>query len=223
MRVTTLLAGLGLLIGSLVFAAPAAAGDPCYHGFDVPARTEGDEAQIKMMPCAFAPTVVRVAPGTTVQFFSGPGFVHLITGANQEWGSRDAEIQPDSVVAFRFDKSGTYPFACALHRGMSGTIVVGDGVAAAAGGAGLAVVKVAQLATAGGPAAATSAPTAVAVASVAVPAAASADTATTTVPAPAATALPLMTVAALVGLVTVAFLGIIVTRRRRSGAALQGR
>jgi plastocyanin len=142
-RVLRLLAAVSLAAGSLAFAAPVAAGDPCYHDFDVPQRSEGTDPQIMMMPCAFAPTVVRVPPGTTVQWFSGPSFVHLLTGADQEWGSRDDQVEPGSVVAYRFDRPGIYPYACALHRGMSGTIVVGDGVAAAAAAsAGSAVVRV---------------------------------------------------------------------------------
>jgi plastocyanin len=137
------LSALALILGSFALAAPVAAGDPCYHGFDIPDRTESTDPQVKLLPCAFAPTVVRVAPGTTVEFFSGPYDVHLITGAGQEWGSRDEEIQPDSTVSYRFLRAGTYPYACALHRGMSGTIVVGDGIAAkAAAGSGPAVVTV---------------------------------------------------------------------------------
>jgi plastocyanin len=132
MRVIGVLTGLGLLLGSLLFAAtPVAAGDPCYHGFDLPARTEGAQPQVRMLACAFAPTVVRVAPGTTVEWVNELE-THLLTGANQEWGFRDEEIRPRERVAFRFDRPGTYPFACALHRGMVGAVVVGDGVALAA-------------------------------------------------------------------------------------------
>jgi plastocyanin len=123
------LAFLALALG----AAPATlAGDPCYHDFDIPVRSEGSEPQIKLMPCAFAPTITRVPVGTTVEFFNGPGFVHLITGANQEWGSRDAEIKPGGKVSYTFDKAGIYPFACALHRGMSGAILVENASTAAA-------------------------------------------------------------------------------------------
>jgi hypothetical protein len=69
--------------------------------------------------------VTHVAVGSTVTFFNGPTFTHLITGANQEWGSRDAELEPGQTVAYRFDEPGIYPYACALHPGMSGAIVVG--------------------------------------------------------------------------------------------------
>ena len=97
--------------------------------------TEGRH-QIKLMPCAFGPTIAQVAVGSKVTFVNGPDFTHLVTGANQAWGSRDAEIQPGGTVSYTFDKAGVYPYACALHRGMSGAIIVGDAVAAGGGAAG---------------------------------------------------------------------------------------
>jgi plastocyanin len=131
--------GLSGLIGAAAFgllglvAAPRTlAGDPCYHGFEIPSRTDAAETQIKVGPCFFGPTVARVPVGATVTFFNGPGFTHLITGANAEWGSRDVELKPEASVSYRFDKPGVYPYACALHRGMSGAIVVGDAAGAAA-------------------------------------------------------------------------------------------
>jgi plastocyanin len=228
MRIIGLLAGLGLLLGSFAFAAPVVAGDPCYHGFDLPARTDATEAQVKLMPCAFAPTVTRVAPGTTVQFFSGPDFVHLLTGANQEWGSRDDEIQPDSVVAYRFDRPGIYPFACALHRGMSGTIVVGNGVAASgAAEAKPAVIKVSSPASAGAgsgvrPAAPSPSVAAIVAAPrVASPApAAAGDAYSRTSAASASESLAAVAVIAL--LVVLAFAGLAVVRRRGGVNAARG-
>jgi plastocyanin len=134
-RIVVLLMSLGLLALAGLFASPVQAGDPCYHGFDIPERTTASETQIKVAPCAFAPTVTTVAAGSTVTFFNGPDFTHLITGANAEWGSRDVEIKPNSEISYTFTKPGVYPYACALHRGMSGTIVVGDLAAAVGAGA----------------------------------------------------------------------------------------
>jgi plastocyanin len=128
-----LLALPALLLIGLAAAPGVSAGDPCYHGFTIPPRTTASEVQIKVAPCAFAPTVTTVAMGSTVTFFSGPDYTHLITGANAEWGSRDVELKPGQEVSYRFDKAGVYPYACALHRGMSGTIIVGDAVAAVGG------------------------------------------------------------------------------------------
>jgi plastocyanin len=134
-RLLALAATPSLAILWLIAAPTASAGDPCYHGFDMPTTTTVEEAnQIKLMPCAFGPTIAQVAVGSTVTFFNGPDFTHLVTGANQAWGSRDIEIQPGATVAYTFDTAGIYPYACALHRGMSGAIIVGDVLAANGGG-----------------------------------------------------------------------------------------
>jgi plastocyanin len=117
---------------------PPSAGDPCYHGFAMPKDTTGADVRVTLLPCAFAPTVTSAKVGATVTFFNGSDFTHLITGANQSWGSRDTEIAPGETVSYAFDKAGVYPYACALHRGMSGVIVVGDAVAAATGSNGAA-------------------------------------------------------------------------------------
>jgi len=127
--------GTALALGGISFlgASFVAAGDPCYHSFQMPEPSTGTETEIKLDACAFSPTVTQVPAGSTVKFVNGPDFVHLVTGANQAWGSRDAELAPGKTVSYRFDSPGVYPFACALHRGMSGAIVVE--AATTAGGA----------------------------------------------------------------------------------------
>ena len=121
-----LLPGLVLAFAWLLVPTAAVAGDPCYHGFELQAREALATSQVKLDPCAFSPAIARVPVGATVTFANAGDFTHLVTGANQEWGSRDVEIRPSSKVSYTFDKAGTYPYACALHRGMSGVIVVGD-------------------------------------------------------------------------------------------------
>ncbi len=134
-RLLALTASSTLAILWLVSAPTASAGDPCYHDFVMPTTTIEATNEIKVMPCAFGPTVAQVPAGSTVTFFNGPDFAHLVTGADQAWGSRDTELKPGSTVSYTFDKPGVYPYACALHRGMSGTIVVGDVVPANSVGA----------------------------------------------------------------------------------------
>lgn len=133
-RSLRILGVIAFMAVGLAVPSGAFAGDPCYHGFGMPPQSDEAATQINVAPCAFAPTVAHVAPGTTVTFFNGPEFVHLITGANQAWGSRDVEVAPGATVSYRFDTPGIYPYACALHRGMSGAIVVGDAAGSAADG-----------------------------------------------------------------------------------------
>ena len=43
-------------------AVPAAsAGDPCYHDYVLPSDTSASTTQVKLLPCAFSPTVTQVA------------------------------------------------------------------------------------------------------------------------------------------------------------------
>jgi hypothetical protein len=166
--------------------------------------------------------VVRVAPGTTVEFFSGPYDVHLITGAGQLWGSRDVEVQPDSMVAYRFDRAGTYPYACALHRGMSGTIVVGNGItkAAAAGSAPAVVAVTAPVAKApAAPESTASRPSAAVAVQVPIPAASVvADTAPASATVESSNVAPLAIIATLLlGLAAVTMSRLKVGRRARTG------
>lgn len=123
------------LLALATMTAPAVyAGSPCFHGYVVPPTTTGPGTDVKLMPCSFEPTITTVAVGAEVTFHSGPDYTHLITGANQAWGSRDVELQPNSTISYTFDEPGIYPYACALHVGMSGAIVVGDPDEAAAAG-----------------------------------------------------------------------------------------
>ena len=198
-----LLATTGTLVLWLAVAPVTSAGDPCYHGFAMPEDSAAADVRINLLPCAFAPTVTSAKVGATVTFFNGSDFTHLITGANQSWGSRDTEIAPGKSVTYTFDKAGVYPYACALHRGMSGVIVVGDAATAAAGTRG----AVSAAGTSSGVASVPSA----------APAAAPATTTAAATPPAGPEPLLLVAVSALVGALvgsTVAWLAL----RRRAGA-----
>lgn len=121
-----LLAVSATLVLWLAAAPMAVGGGGCHGDFDKPATTTETTTQIKLMSCAFAPTVTQVATGSSVTFYNGPETTHLITGANQAWGSPVAEVLPGREVTYTFAKAGVYPYACAIHSGMSGVIVVGD-------------------------------------------------------------------------------------------------
>jgi len=133
-RIARLLTLPALIALGMASAPGASAGNPCFHGYMMPPSTTGPGTDVKLMPCAFQPTVTVVDEGTAVNFINGPDFTHLITGASQEWGSPDVEVQPNQTVSYTFDTAGVYPYACVLHPGMSGAIVVGDLADAVAAG-----------------------------------------------------------------------------------------
>jgi plastocyanin len=133
-RLVRLLTIPALLAMGVLTAPTASAGNPCFHGYEMPSTTTGAGTDIKLMPCAFDPTVTVIGVGETVNFINGPDYTHLVTGAAHEWGSAEVEVQQNQTVSYTFDKAGVYPYACALHPGMSGAIVVGDLADAVAAG-----------------------------------------------------------------------------------------
>ena len=83
--------------------------------------------------CSFEPTVVRVPVGTTVRFLNTAPNDHAVAGRGQTWVSDDV-LRPGAEFSERFDKAGIYPYACPLHVGMVGAVIVGEPVAAAGAG-----------------------------------------------------------------------------------------
>jgi plastocyanin len=122
-----ILLGAGLLLVPSAGAPLAVAGNPCYHGYDVPELTVGPGHDIKTEPCAFEPTITVINEGETVTFRNDGPEAHLVAGANTGWGDRDVQLGSGQSVAYTFAEPGVYPYACTLHPGMSGAIVVGDG------------------------------------------------------------------------------------------------
>jgi plastocyanin len=122
-----ILVGAGLLLVPVAGAPLAIAGNPCYHGYEVPQLTVAAGNEVETEPCAFAPTISVVDAGDTVTFRNGGAEPHLVTGANADWGDRDIQLDAGESVAYTFAEPGVYPYACTLHPGMSGAIVVGDG------------------------------------------------------------------------------------------------
>lgn len=123
------LAGVVAIVTLLLVPStgPVAAGGGC-HGPDPGAQTEGPATVVRMDICSFAPTIVAVPVGTTVRFLNTAPNDHAVVGRGRTWGS--ATLAPGAEVAVRFDEAGIHPFACPLHPGMVGAVVV-EAVAAA--------------------------------------------------------------------------------------------
>ncbi len=100
------------LIAALLIASPVW----------VHADTPAPEATISIRDFSFAPVTLTIAPGTTVRWKNLDGEPHTVRGIDTGFRS-DALDQNDSF-AFKFDKPGTYRYACSIHPQMVGTIVV---------------------------------------------------------------------------------------------------
>jgi hypothetical protein len=79
---------------------------------------------VALVDQCFTPTVLRVAPGSTVTFVNRDTMTHPLSRPGGEWGWDGAAGDRTSV---RLEQAGTYPFFCYVHPGMVGVVIVGDG------------------------------------------------------------------------------------------------
>lgn len=109
---------LALLVLGAAAAPASAGGGGCY----VDGAVEEKQATTVMIDHAcFLPGAAFVAPGATVTFLNDSGLDHNIGGPGIEF----QDLANGGKVAITFATAGLYPYACTLHPGMAGVVVVG--------------------------------------------------------------------------------------------------
>ena len=71
---------------------------------------------------AFTPDNLDVAAGTTVTWTNTDSVSHTSTSDATGWDS--GTVAPGGQFSLEFKTAGTYPYHCAIHPGMVGTVVV---------------------------------------------------------------------------------------------------
>lgn len=70
----------------------------------------------------FSPATVTIQAGATVIWTNKDNEPHTVVSDSGLF--RSGAIDTDESYSFRFDKPGTYHFACSIHPMMVGTVVV---------------------------------------------------------------------------------------------------
>ena len=83
---------------------------------------------MEMRESCFSPSVLHVDEGASVTFVNRDAYPHAVVGT--DWGSFEM-LEGDELVQ-EFPRSGTFVYACHLHPGMTGAVVVGEAAAALA-------------------------------------------------------------------------------------------
>lgn len=71
---------------------------------------------------SFAPDALDIAVGTTVTWTNTDSTSHTTTSNASGWDS--GIIAPGRQFSFAYQTAGTFPYHCAIHPGMVGTVVV---------------------------------------------------------------------------------------------------
>ena len=70
----------------------------------------------------FAPTSLTVASGSTVTWTNRDDEAHTVVSDTGLF--RSGALDTNEQFSFRFEKPGTYHYACSIHPRMTGTIIV---------------------------------------------------------------------------------------------------
>lgn len=118
-RTRLLLITVMTTLAALIPVGLAVAGGGCHGG---PSQGTGDT--VEMRDACFTPSTLQIDPGATVTFVNRDPVEHNVSGMG--WGNYESMRQGERISA-SFDQEGIYPYACTIHPGMTGAIVVGDG------------------------------------------------------------------------------------------------
>lgn len=93
-----------------------------------PAAAQDYGATVSLLDNVFSPSIVRIAPGQSVEWTNDGRAPHNVLGDDGSWGSET--LDPGAEFTHTFDTPGIYPYHCSFHgsagAGMTGTVVVGD-------------------------------------------------------------------------------------------------
>ena len=87
-----------------------------------PPEAAATTPQVTIAQATFGPTTVTIRVGTTVTWANHDGDLHSVASAQGLFASPG--LDPGDTFAYRFTAPGTYPYFCALHPHMKGTILV---------------------------------------------------------------------------------------------------
>ena len=78
--------------------------------------------QVTVEQAMFGPATLTIRAGTTVTWVNHDGDLHTVTSTRGLFASPG--LDPGDTFAYRFTAPGTYPYFCAVHPHMQGTILV---------------------------------------------------------------------------------------------------
>lgn len=107
-----------VLAGTAGTAAPASAGGGCHRGGP---SDQDAVTTVKIDHACFLPGAALVAPGASLRFLNDSGLDHNVGGP----GITFFDLPNGSDRSITFAAPGLYPYACTLHPGMAGVVVVG--------------------------------------------------------------------------------------------------
>lgn len=78
--------------------------------------------EIWIQGMAFSPATINVTAGTTITWTNKDAVTHTVTSTTGIFNS--GSLSTGKTYSQMFSGTGTYPYFCSLHSGMTGTVIV---------------------------------------------------------------------------------------------------
>lgn len=85
-------------------------------------NTPAPSGTVSMKNDVFSPANLTVAVNTTVVWTNNDSWDHTVTSDNGQFNS--GHISAGATFSKQFTATGTFPYHCDLHSGMTGTVTV---------------------------------------------------------------------------------------------------
>jgi plastocyanin len=82
-----------------------------------------EETAVSIQGFAYVPDSLEVTAGTSVTWTNGDPVEHTVTASDASFDS--GSMSPTASFRHTFDAVGTFTYGCAIHPGMTGTVIVG--------------------------------------------------------------------------------------------------
>lgn len=79
--------------------------------------------RVYMKNSTFSPPLMTLTAGKPVAWINDDNLVHRVTADDGSFDSGD--MQPGATFSRTFNMTGTFPYRCKYHNGMTGTVITG--------------------------------------------------------------------------------------------------
>jgi plastocyanin len=107
---------IALLLAGCAAPKQSATADP------TPPTTAPAAVEVRIDNFTFSPGTVTISPGTSIKWTNHDDVPHTATSTTKVFNS--PTLDTDDTFTFTFTRPGTYPYFCAVHPHMTGTVIV---------------------------------------------------------------------------------------------------
>ena len=85
---------------------------------------QGGTVSVSIVDFAFTPKTITVPVGTTVRWTNNGNAPHTVTSTSSPRAFDSGTLNPGDTFQHTFTTAGQFPYRCAIHPSMTGTVIV---------------------------------------------------------------------------------------------------